>query len=166
MGDDDWRDSSPMATRRSAEEYEDIARAGLQSYRSKLPENQRHHSIVPFAIFANFGRAIELGLKSFLMHKGIPASELRSRRKYGHDLHSCLDTAIDQGLLTDVNLSGLHREVIGGLSGPYCEKLFDYPRIGSGELTHVDQVAAVTRELLGGLSKVPYKPVKPTVDNS
>ena len=28
------------------------------------------------------------------------------------------------------------------------------------ELMHVDQVAAATRELLAGLSNVPYKPVK------
>ncbi len=160
MVEHDWRDSSSIATRRAAEEYEDIARVGLECFRNKLPENQRHHSDVPFAIYANFGRAIELGLKSFLMHQGIPAKQLRGRAIYGHDLKRCLGGAISHGLLSDVKLSSLHQSVIRGLSGPYYEKLFDYPHIGAVELMHVDQVAAATRELLAGLSNVPYKPVK------
>jgi len=144
----------------AAEEYEGIARIGLECFRNKLPGNQRHHSDVPFAIYANFGRAIELGLKSFLMHQGIPAKQLRGCAVFGHDLKRCLGGAISNGLLSDVKLSSLHQSVIRGLSGPYYEKLFDYPHIGAVELMHVDQVAAATRELLAGFSNVPYKPVK------
>ena len=144
----------------AAEEYEGIARIGLECFRNKLPGNQRHHSDVPFAIYANFGRAIELGLKSFLMHQGIPAKQLRGRAVFGHDLKRCLGGAISHGLLSDVKLSSLHQRVIRGLSRPYYEKLFDSPHIGAVELMHVDQVAAATRELLAGLSNVPYKPVK------
>lgn len=51
------------------------------------------------------GRSIELSLKAFLLHKGMPISELRKKR-YGHDLKALLAKSRDQDIEHFVKLAG------------------------------------------------------------
>lgn len=154
-----------MATRNAAVEYYELAGVGLDAYRGTLRENQRHSAFVPFAIYATFGRAIELALKSFLMHSGIPLRKLKSPRAYGHDLAKCPDTAVEHGLLEYARLSALDQEVIQAFSEPYRLKRFDYARLGSMTLpAHVDQISAAAQRLIEGVKAAPYKPLAPATE--
>jgi len=54
-----------------------------------------HISPIPAYFLALHG--VELTLKSFLLHKGLTAKELRGS-KYGHDLHACNKKAKELGL--------------------------------------------------------------------
>ena len=159
---DDWRESSPMANRNTSEEYLKLAEVGLDAYRNTLPENQRHNALVPFALYATVGRAIELALKSFLMHVGIPLQDLRNPRKFGHNLESCLHTAVEHGLLEYAMLTSLDQEVIQKFSEPYRQKRFDYARVGEMTLpAHIDQLMPAANRLMDGVQKTPFEPVAP-----
>jgi hypothetical protein len=53
------------------------------------------------------GQSIELSLKAFLLGRGVPLKELRSR-KYGHNLETLLDEARRRKLGLEVKLGGTH----------------------------------------------------------
>lgn len=72
------------------------------------------------------GRSIELSLKAFLLHKGIPISELRKKR-YGHNLRALLAEARAKGIERFVELKAIDAGVISLLSYDYEEKRLEYP---------------------------------------
>ena len=76
------------------------------------------------------GRSIELSLKAFLLHKGIPISELR-KNKYGHNLRALLAEARSRGIERYVALEVIERGVIDLLSYDYEGKRLEY-RITDG----------------------------------
>lgn len=76
------------------------------------------------------GRSIELSLKAFLLHNGIPISELRKKR-YGHDLSALLAEARAQGIERYVELELIDAGVIDLLSYDYESKRLEY-RITEG----------------------------------
>lgn len=76
------------------------------------------------------GRSIELSLKAFLLHKGIPISELRKNR-YGHNLRVLLAEARAKGIERFVELEAIDAGVIGLLSYDYEAKRLEY-RITKG----------------------------------
>jgi hypothetical protein len=152
--DDDrneWNETSPSATLRRAREFEQVGLAGLTHFRSSLREAQRHHSIVPFAIYANFGRAIELGLKAFLMRHGKSSARLR---RLGHDLKRTLHVATKVGVAKHVMLTENDVKQVELLSRSYRAKLFDYAVIGYMEIPHIDQIVAITAKLLDAIEPV------------
>ena len=71
------------------------------------------------------GRSIELSLKAFLLHKGMPITELRKKR-YGHNLRALLAEARAQGIERFVELEAIDEGVINLLSYDYETKRFEY----------------------------------------
>lgn len=76
------------------------------------------------------GRSIELSLKAFLLHKGIPISELRKKR-YGHNLRALLAEARAKGIERLIELETIDAGVISLLSYDYEAKRLEY-RITKG----------------------------------
>lgn len=71
------------------------------------------------------GRSLELSLKAFLLHKGIPISELRGRR-YGHNLSALLAKSRAEGIDRFVELEVVDAGVICLLSYDYQAKRLEY----------------------------------------
>jgi len=57
-----------------------------------------HEFISPIPAYYLASHAIELTLKAFLRHRGVPVRQLRSSRYYGHDLRACYRKAKELGL--------------------------------------------------------------------
>lgn len=93
------------------------------------------------------GRSIELSLKAFLLHKGIPVSELRKKR-YGHNLRELLAEARARGIERFVELEAIDAGVISLLSYDYEAKRLEY-RItkGSYALPHLPETWDIARRL-------------------
>jgi hypothetical protein len=68
----------------------------------------RERAVVPYFLYS---QAIELGLKAFLLWKGMSVVELR-QRPYGHDLAALLTEANRRGLEQHVPLSADERQTI------------------------------------------------------
>lgn len=100
------------------------------------------------------GRSIELSLKAFLLHKGVPIEELRSR-KYGHDLVALLRSAkeLDLSKHTDIELDGLETGVIELLSFDYKEKRFEYRTTGTYCLPYIEVTWSSARKLANAIEK-------------
>jgi len=88
-----------------------------------LPANGDRVSPVAYYLFCH---SIELALKAFLRTKGVPVQDLRSQRRFGHDLERLLDRGIDLGLLTVAHLSRDQQLAIQVASESYRSKRFEY----------------------------------------
>ncbi len=73
------------------------------------------------------GRAIELGMKAYLLSKNTPMDSLRSRT-IGHDLEAALALAVEKGFNTDEGAAPTDGQVIAVLNKHYSEKDFEYPQ--------------------------------------
>ena len=162
MANEDWRQATPLGLRRYAEEYDRVANDALQCFRDRLPEPQRHHTHVPFPIYFNFLHAIELALKSYMLHTGSDLRELTSPNGVGHNLEAALDVCIKRSIqdncpeVTDV-LMGTIRHA----NQMYQPKEFEYIRVGFVELAHIDQIAMASSALLAGISNMEMQPANP-----
>lgn len=76
------------------------------------------------------GRSIELSLKAFLLHQGIPISALR-KTPFGHNLRALLAEARVQGIERYLELEKIDTGIIGLLSYDYEAKRLEY-RITKG----------------------------------
>lgn len=150
------RQSSPRAMYQFAKEYVTVGQDSLDAYRVRLPESQRHHTDVPFAIFYNFGHGIELGLKAYLLQNGLSIDALRSQ-EYGHNLESCLEKSLEFGLKDLCNLTDIDLDQVRLLSRTYYEKEFEYAVLGEVEIPHIDQIAAACDRLASGLGGLQWK---------
>lgn len=102
---------------------------------------------VPLPAYFLLGRSIELSLKAFLLHKGMPISELRKKR-YGHNLRSLLAEARAKGIERFVELPLIDEGVIYLLSHDYEAKRLEY-RItkGSYALPLLPETRGIARRL-------------------
>lgn len=97
------------------------------------------------------GRSVELSLKAFLLGCGVKASELKSRR-YGHNLSSLLDAALERGITRELKLETIEIAVIKLLSYDYVEKRFEYRDTGGTyHLPLIDVTEQVCEKLAAGL---------------
>lgn len=97
------------------------------------------------------GRSVELSLKAFLLGCGMNVKELKSK-KFGHNLSSLLDTALEKGLELELKLEAIEVGVIKLLSYDYMEKRFEYRDSGGTyHLPLIDVTERVTRKLATGL---------------
>jgi hypothetical protein len=97
------------------------------------------------------GRSVELSLKAFLLARGVKASELKSR-KYGHNLSSLLETALERGIVNEVKLDAIEIGVIKLLNYDYMEKRFEYRDTGGTyHLPKIDVTKQVSRKLVTDL---------------
>ncbi|MEX2125586.1 MAG: hypothetical protein WD795_16985 [Woeseia sp.] len=159
---DDWRQATPLGTLRFAEEYCQVAEGGLERHRSRLPENQRHHTLVPFPIYFNYLHSIELALKAYMLHTGSGLQELRPPGGVGHNLNASLGACIERSLRDHCpELSDMLIEVITESDEMYKKKDFEYIRQGDVTLQHIDQIALAANALLSGLRTLQMLPVRP-----
>jgi len=96
------------------------------------------------------GQSIELSLKAFLLGRGVPLSELRSR-KYGHNLHALAGEARRHRLGSDVKLKNAHFAVIQLLSIEYLDKRFQYIQTGIMHLPEIQFAQEAADKLSSGL---------------
>jgi len=96
------------------------------------------------------GRSIELSLKAFLLHKGMPISELRKKR-YGHNLRALLAESRAQGIERFVELEAIDAGVIDLLSYDYEAKRFEY------RITKGTYVLPLLPETWGVAQRLAYK---------
>lgn len=99
------------------------------------------------------GQSIELSLKAFLLGRGVPLKELRSK-KYGHNLKALLDEARHRRLGVEVKLEGTHCAVIHFLGIEYLDKRFQYIQTGMMHLPEAWLAQEAADKLSNGLE--PY----------
>lgn len=105
-------------------------RYGNDFRKAALAVLTHHNNEIFMPYFFLLGQSIELSLKAFLLARGIPLSELRSR-KYGHNLKALLDEARHRKLGNEVKLKNTHCAVIHLLGIEYLGKRFQYIKTGS-----------------------------------
>ena len=128
--------------------------------RKRNPTNSIGPGYAPFAIYFNFLRGIELGLKSYLVHEAEMLEKELRKKEWGHNLDRLLEEALKHPLqsacteLTDTDL-----EVIRHSSEPYSSKKFEYIWMGGSlEMLPIDQVAKTTDNLIFGVEDLVRKP--------
>jgi hypothetical protein len=89
---------------------QDFARAA-----AAVPEAQDRRSVVPYFLYC---QAIELGLKAFLLLRGLSKREL-AKRPFGHDLIRLLERARSEGIDRFVSISAAEEAAIQSATGFY-----------------------------------------------
>jgi len=103
-------------------------------------------------------RALELGLKAFLLCKQVPIDTLKSRQ-YGHDLVALLDLARAHEIEGLWCPSGSESAEIGVANGCYEEKGFEYFQVGRAvrgysDLPNLDILKMAATTLLGSIRQL------------
>ena len=140
-------------------EFRQTAVDALDLYKKKNPSNPINPGYAPFAIYFNFLHGIELGLKSYLVHKaGMREEELRT--KFGHNLDRLLEVAFRHDLQTAcTELTDTDIQTISSLSEHYSSKKFEYIWMdGSLEMFDIEEVAKATDNLIFGVEDLVRKP--------
>ena len=102
-------------------------------------------------------RVIELALKAFLLAKGFPKKDLKG--KLGHNLEKALNSAVRNGLQSEVTIEPKHVDVIKKANAYYADKGFEYFElgrvvVGSKGLPYLKILADVSSRLVSGLKDV------------
>ena len=106
--------------------------------------------IAPIPVMYLVGHSIELGLKSFLLHEGIPLDDL-PKKKYGHNLINCFTKAKELGLLKVVNFEAIEIEGLKVLNELYSTKQLNYMVTGSKQFPVFGPIQSFCRKLLDGV---------------
>jgi hypothetical protein len=113
--------------------------------------------IAPIPVMYLIGHSIELCLKSYLMFRGVPLSDLKSN-KYGHNLMKCLKKAEDLGLTEHIKLDDHERSALVVLNKLYSTKQLNYLVTGAKEFPVFGHLQMVNTKLLDAISPlVGYK---------
>ena len=103
----------------SAEDYLAWAVA-LWAGAKRIDPAETRGLIIPFYLLVGF--ALECALKAFLVHSGVPKTELKSHR-LRHDLNMLFGRAIEHGFKPRPT----ERQIIEATSEPHREFRFRYP---------------------------------------
>ena len=125
----------------------------LRIYQKENPMSDLREPTL-FPIYFNFLHGIELGLKSYLVHKtGMLEKELR---QYGHRLDDLLAEALRHRLEQDcTKLTSTNLEVIRFLSKHYATKKFEYVWMGGSlEMLPIHMVHETANTLISSLQDV------------
>jgi hypothetical protein len=103
-------------------------------------------------------RAIELGLKSYLLCRDVPVETLK-RREYGHDLLALLKFARSHDIHQLWNPSDLEVEHIRIANGCYEDKGFEYFQViravnGYSDLPDLEVLKGAAAKLLAGIRQL------------
>ena len=121
MHDDPSR-TTPMGMARYSHEFMEAALAVDE----KIGNRPGFEIVAPIPVLYLVGHSIELSLKAFLLHNGVPLRELRSKRHFGHSLHTCLRKAKELGLLAHVQFTGQEEGAFEILDDLYSTKQLEY----------------------------------------
>ncbi len=139
--------TTPIGLASFAVEFMQTALAADQ----KMGRRRGYELIAPVPVMFLVGQAIELTLKSHLLHKGINLKELRT--EYGHGLPKLLTKAIELGLPSEVTLSGEEHSVIELLDDLYSTKQLQYIVTGEKRYPSSDVLQNVALKLIHAIGK-------------
>ena len=111
----------PVAIRINPTGFHGYARDFMEAARS-LPTNPRF-SPLPYYLRC---RAIELGLKAFLLVHHVPMKDLKNQRKLGHDLENIMTRAKSCGLENQIKVSVEEQCELLKANRYYASKGFEY----------------------------------------
>lgn len=120
------------------------------AHAARVIRHEHKGNRVLFPAYYLIGHSIELSLKAFLLRKGIPVSELKSR-KYGHDVEVLLKEARRRRLGAYVKLSQKDVGVLYLLSYEYVAKKYEYLESGTYHLPDISFVQDIASRLVDGL---------------
>ena len=121
MHDDPLR-TTPLGMVRYSHEFMEAALAVDEM----IGKHPGFEIVAPIPALYLVGHSIELSLKAFLLHNGVPLRELRSKRHFGHSLHTCLRKAKELGLLSHVQFSRQEEGAFEVLDHLYSTKQQEY----------------------------------------
>ncbi len=116
-------------------------------------EKMGPREITPIPVLYLSAHTIELGLKAFMLFKGVPLEEL-PKKKFGHDLVKCLKKADELGLKGIVSFDQVEIGAIRLLSDLYSSKQLNYIVTGSKSFPLHELVKSFCNKLLD--SVCPY----------
>jgi len=131
--------------------------AGLWRYGKEFSEAAHlvHREALPLLsapAYYLLGHSIELLLKAFLLGRGVPLKELKSKR-LGHDLDVLFRRAIDHQLGREIHLYQVDRGVIHELNIEYSWKRFEYICTGPIHIPDWPLSQALSNKLVSGLEE-------------
>ena|SRR3989338_827618 len=121
MHDDPSR-TTPLGMIRYSHEFMEAALA----VDDKIGNRPGFEIVAPIPVLYLVGHSIELSLKAYLLYKGVALRELRSKRHFGHSLHTCLRKAKELGLLSHVKFSVQEEGAFEILDNLYSTKQLEY----------------------------------------
>lgn len=86
---------------------------------------KEYQDIPPIPVLYLVGHSIELALKAFLVHMGMPISDLRSK-PYGHNLLRCWEKSLELGLRDIFTCTSDETLIIQLLNDLYSKKELEY----------------------------------------
>jgi len=110
--------------------------------------------VAPIPALYLVGHSIELSLKAYLLHQGVPLHELRSKRHFGHSLHICLRKAKEIGLLNHVKFSGQEEGAFEILDNLYSTKQLEYIVTGAKHFPIFGLVELFAVKLFNAVSSI------------
>lgn len=115
-------------------------------------EHERYRTKPSLVAYYLVGHSIELSLKSFLLAKNYPISELR-KRKFGHDLSNILAECRKRKLGREVKLTKNEIAAIMFLDKTYKEKRFEYFEYGGYNFPEYFYIRDVANKLVNNLAR-------------
>jgi hypothetical protein len=149
MHDDPSR-TTPLGMVRYSHEFMEAALAVDE----KIGTRPGFEIVAPIPALYLVGHSIELSLKAYLLHQGVPLHELRSKRHFGHSLHICLRKAKEIGLLNHVKFSGQEEGAFEILDNLYSTKQLEYIVTGAKHFPIFGLVELFAVKLFNAVSSI------------
>lgn len=137
--------TTPLGMTRYAHEF---LEAGL-AVDDAMGHRRGFEIMAPVPALYLMGHGIELVLKAYLLHKGVPLKELY---KFGHNLHKSLRKGKELGLTSLVQLSAQEDGAFELLDALYSTKQLEYIVTGTKQVPIFGLVQAVGLKLFNGIS--------------
>lgn len=124
----------------------------------KMGHREGYEIVAPVPVMFLVGQAIELSLKSFLLHHGVSLQILRSK-KYGHNLHALLRSAKELGLNRLLQLTKEELSAIEILNELYASKQLQYIVTGAKVFPVFGPLQVASKRLILAVSnEVGFRP--------
>ena len=145
--------TTPLGLAHYAREFFEAALAADE----KVGMRPGYEIIAPIPVMYLVGHSIELGLKSYLLYKGVSLQDL-PKRKYGHDLEKCFKKAKELGLMQVVKFNDGDIEGMKVLNELFSTKQLNYMVIGLKTFPVFGPIQSFCQNLLDGVEQsVGYK---------
>ena len=113
-----------------------------------LGQDKGYEFIAPSPVLFLVAHSIELGLKAYLRHQGVP---LKKTINLGHDLNRCWREAVEQGVIEHVELTGVDLEVLGLISELHSSTVLRYIQTGYKRYPVFGPLQELTEKILDGI---------------
>lgn len=135
---------TPIGYARYAREFFDCAIAADETIGSR----PGYEIIAPIPVMYLVGHSIELSLKAYLLHVGVPN---RKVREFGHNLLECLVEAENHGLILTNQIDASERSAISALNKLYSSKQLNYIITGSKQFPVFGPIQSACKKLLDSI---------------